>query len=64
MEKTNVTSKITDLFPILDTHFNGKINRSRLKLMSMFVIAICKVQTVGFERLSKAFDSEKVEKKS
>ena len=58
MEKTNVTSKITDLFPILDTHFKGKINRSRLKLMSMFVIALCKVQTVGFEKLSKAFDSE------
>ena len=61
MEKTNVTSKITDLFPILDTHFKGKINRSRLKLMSMFVIALCKVQTVGFEKLSTAFDSEKVE---
>ena len=29
----------------------------------MFVIALCKVQTVGFEKLSKAFDSEKVEKK-
>ncbi len=24
----------------------------------MFVIALCKVQTVGFEKLSKAFDSE------
>ncbi len=35
MEKTNVTSKITDLFPILETHFKGKINRSRLKLMSI-----------------------------
>ena len=35
MEKTNVTSKITDLFPILDTHFKGVINRSRLKLMSI-----------------------------
>ncbi len=28
----------------------------------MFVIALCKAQTVGFEKLSKAFDSEKVEK--
>ncbi len=27
----------------------------------MFVIALCKVQTVGFEKLSTAFDSEKVE---
>ena len=58
MKKTNVTSKITDLFPILDIYFKGKINPSRLKVMSMFVIALCKVQTVGFEKLSKAFDSE------
>ena len=35
MEKTNAMSKITDLLPILDTHFKGKINRSRLKLMSI-----------------------------
>jgi len=35
MEKTNVTSKINDLFAILDTHFKGKINRSRLKLLSI-----------------------------
>ena len=35
MEKTNATSKITDLSPILDIHFKGKINRSRLKLMSI-----------------------------
>ncbi len=35
MEKTNVTCKITELFAILDTHFKGKINRSRLKLMSI-----------------------------
>ena len=64
MEKTNVTSKITDLFPILDTHFKGKINRSRLKLMFMAVMTLCKIQTVGFEKLSTAFDSEKVENKN
>ncbi|MCE1169029.1 MAG: hypothetical protein LWX70_13140 [Sphingobacteriia bacterium] len=63
MVKANATSKITDLFPKLESHFKGKINRSRLKLMSMFMIALCKVQTVGFEKLSKALDSEKVEKK-
>ncbi|MCE1169582.1 MAG: hypothetical protein LWX70_15975 [Sphingobacteriia bacterium] len=35
MVKANATSKITDLFPILETHFKGKIDRSRLKLMSI-----------------------------
>jgi hypothetical protein len=35
MVKANVRRKITDLFPILDTHFKGKIYRFRLKLMSI-----------------------------
>ena len=42
MEKNSIPRKITD-FPILDTHFKVKTNPSRLKLMSMFVIALCKV---------------------
>jgi len=58
MSKINVESKSREFVSILDTHFQGKVNRARLKLMAMFVIALCKVQTVGFEKLSNAFDSE------
>ena len=58
MENINVESKSRDFISILDTHFQGKVNLSRLKLISMFVIALCKVQTVGFEKLANAFDSE------
>jgi len=57
MEKINVESKNKEFISILNTHFKGKVNLSRLKLLSMFVIALCKVQTVGFEKLSNAFDS-------
>ena len=58
MEKINVSSKNREFLAILSTHFKGKVNVARLKLMSMFVIALCKVQTVGFEKLSSAFDTK------
>ncbi len=58
MEKINVESKSREFISILDTHFQGKVNLSRLKLIAMFVFALCKVQTVGFEKLANAFDSE------
>jgi len=58
MENINVESKSREFVSILDTHFQGKVNLSRLKLMAMFVFALCKVQTVGFEKLANAFDSQ------
>ena len=57
MEKINVESKSREFISILDTHFQGKVNLSRLKLMAMFVFALCKVQMVGFEKFANAFDS-------
>jgi hypothetical protein len=58
MENINVESKSREFISILDTHFQGKVNLSRLKLIAMFVFALCKVQTVGFEKLANAFDSK------
>ncbi len=58
MEKINVESKSSEFVSIMNEQFKGKINLARLKLISMFVIALCKVQTVGFEKLANAFDTE------
>ena len=58
MEKINVESKSSEFISIMNDQFQGKINLARLKLMSMFVIALCKVQTVGFEKLANAFDTQ------
>jgi len=58
MENINVESKSREFISILNTHFKGKVNLSRLKLITMFVFALCKVQTVGFEKLANAFDSD------
>jgi len=57
MEKINVENKSKEFISILDTHFQGNVNLARLKLISMFVMALCKVQTVSFEKLANAFDS-------
>ena len=55
---TKDESKSNELIPILNEHFQGKVNLARLKLIEMFVLALCKVQTVGFEKLANAFDSK------
>ena len=58
MKKINVENKSKEFISILNTHFEGKVNLSRLKFICMFVFALCKVQTVGFEKLANAFDSK------
>ena len=58
MKKTNVVTKNSELSSILNTHFKGKLNLARVKLISHFIIALCKVQTVTFEKLANAFDSK------
>ena len=57
MKKTNVSDKNSDLNSILNTHFKGKLNLARTKFIAMFIIALCKVQTVNFDKLSNAFDT-------
>lgn len=55
--KTNAEFKSTELTDTLKTHFNNNTNLARIKLIAFFVTALCKVQTVNFEKLSNAFDS-------
>ncbi len=58
MKKANVITKNSKLARVLNTHLQGKINLARLKLISHFVIALYKVQTVTIEKLANAFDTE------
>ena len=52
MMKTNIITKSSELTSILNPHFKGKVNLARVKLISHFIIALCKVQTVTFEKLT------------
>ena len=56
MRKTNISSKNSDLNSILKAHFNDNLNLARVKFISMFIIALTKLQTVNFSKLSKAFE--------
>ncbi|MDG1729184.1 MAG: IS4 family transposase [Algibacter sp.] len=58
MKKTNAVTKNSELTSILNTHFQGKLNLARVKLISHFIVALCKVQTVTFEKLANAFDTQ------
>lgn len=57
MKKTNASAKSKELNSVLSSHFKGKINLARIKLISHLIIALCKVQTVTFEKLANAFES-------
>lgn len=46
-----------DLFSILNQHFGSCMNKARLKLISMFIQSLVKVQTVNFNRLANSFEA-------
>lgn len=48
MENINVESKSSEFISIINEQFQGKVNLARLKLISMFVIALYKVQTLFY----------------
>lgn len=57
-----VSNEDTSLFSVLKEELTF-INVARLKLMSFFICALCKIQTVNYERLALGFDTT-VEKSS
>lgn len=48
--------KSTELCSILEQNFSEKVNKARLNLISMMVLALCKVKTVNYRSLANAFD--------
>jgi Transposase DDE domain len=54
---SKVNHEDTTLLPILKEHFGSSMNLARIKLMSLFITALCKVQTVNFDRLACDFNT-------
>lgn len=52
-----VSHKSNDLTLKLVEYFGSEMNLARIKFFGLFITALCKVQTVCFEKLSCAFDS-------
>jgi len=53
---TIAKTKSSILFTALENVFDKKINKARLKLIALFILALSQVKTVGFEALAIAFD--------
>jgi hypothetical protein len=57
MKNTSLENKNTELISILEQHFKGQLNLARVKLICLFITALCKVKTINYDRLSSGFDS-------
>jgi len=53
-----VEYKSTKLISILGQTMAGKMNLARIKFFGMFICALCKVQTVCFEKLALSFETK------
>ncbi len=54
---SKVSIEDTTLLLVLQKHFHGHFNKARIKLISMFVSSLVKVQTVNFNRLANSFET-------
>lgn len=54
---SKVSHKSSDLTPVLVEHFGKNLNLARIKFISLFICALCKVQVVCFEKLASGFEN-------
>jgi len=54
---TRDETKSSILFEALNKVFDKKINKARVMLISLFIIALNQVRTVNFEKLAIAFNT-------
>jgi len=59
-ENLKVGYKSTELISVLCEHLKGKMNLARIKCLGLLICALCKVQTVCFEKLATAFETNAV----
>lgn len=57
-QNTKQDSKISILVATLVEIFGGSMNLARIQFFGLFIMALCKVQTVCFEKLANCFESE------
>ena len=57
-KKIKVDCKSTEIISILVENFAGKMNLARIKFLGKFLCALCKVQSISYEKLKTAFESE------
>ena len=58
MKNTNLECKETTLISVLQDHFKGEINLARVKLIYLFITALCKVKSISYDKLASGFDTK------
>lgn len=58
MKNISLDGKDTTLNSALQSHFKGDFNLARVKLISLFIKALCVVKTINYDRLASVFESE------
>jgi hypothetical protein len=57
MKNTSLEGKDTELISVLQGHFKGELNLARVKLICLFITALCKIKTINYDRLASGFDT-------
>jgi hypothetical protein len=58
MKNTSLGHKDTSLISVLQGHFKGELNLARVKLICLFITALCKTKTINYDRIASAFDTK------
>lgn len=58
MKNTSLGHKDTSLISVLQAHFKGELNLARVKLICLFITALCKTKTINYDRIASAFDTK------
>ncbi len=54
---TSLDLKDTQLLSVFTSHFQGELNLARIRLMCLFITALCEVKSVNYSKLSSGFAS-------
>jgi hypothetical protein len=58
MKNTSLEGKDTELISVIQGHFKGELNLARVKLICLFIVALCKIKTINYDRLACGFDTK------
>jgi hypothetical protein len=57
MKNISPAGKDNTLISVLQEHFRGDLNLARVKLICLFIMALCKIKTINYDRLASGFDT-------
>ncbi len=58
MKNTSLGYKDTSFISVLQGHFKRELNLARVKLICLFITALCKTKTINYDRIASAFDTK------